>query len=417
MASEKRHMNKLLLLGNNYHVDVLIKLARKRGIYVIVTDNLPIEDSLVKKMADEYWDISVSDVDSLEIKARESGVNAVLCGASELCMSAVRELSKRLNLPFYVPDKAWEITNDKNLFKEACLKCGLTVAENFKLSIDFLTEDLKKIEYPVVVKPVDGIASIGMHICRNEQDLIAGYRDAWEHSKSKQVVVEKYCVGDEVMLMFTFSDGKYKLLESTDVIGDKFNGRPFLYGSAPTKYLEMVNNELKKPLEELFRLLECKEGVGVIQGIMDKGKLYILEMNYRLPGAKIIYQEYLCNYILDYTFKEDYTKDVIMPIQPDVASYIIWLAPGVISRIEGLEDIKEKYPNLMADPTKKVGDIIEQNSGMRQIFIYFVLVNYKDIYDSFIDYVNKTLKIYDENGNDMIYRYYRKDGIPVPYSE
>ena len=169
-------------------MDELIKGAKERGVYTIVTDNLPMEQSPVKSMADEAWDVSVLDIDTLEKKCKEEGINAILCGASEVCIKANKELCERLNLPFYANKKAWDITNDKLAFKKACIECGLPVPKEFELDIELKAENIAKITYPVVVKPTDGCSSIGLHICHNEEELVEGYKDAYEKSESKQLL-------------------------------------------------------------------------------------------------------------------------------------------------------------------------------------------------------------------------------------
>jgi len=84
-------MKKILFLGNNCHVDELILLAKKNGLYTIVTDNLSEKESPVKSLADESWNISVTDLDMLEELGRKNNINAVMCGASEICLSANRD--------------------------------------------------------------------------------------------------------------------------------------------------------------------------------------------------------------------------------------------------------------------------------------------------------------------------------------
>ncbi len=401
-------MDKILFLGNNLHVDTLLRLSKERGIYSIVTDNLSVEDSPVKQMADEYWDISVTEIDELEEKAKEAGITAVLCGASEVCMSANRELCKRLGFPFYASDEAWKIVNNKQLFKEECIKYGVPVAMDFQLDINLKASDLAAIEYPVVVKPVDGCSSIGLHICFDEEQLIAGYRDAYEKSDAKKVVVEKFFAGEEVSLLFCFVNGEPILVESGDVLGDKKGGRPFLFGGTPTKYMALIKEKLEKPLKNLFSGIGCQAGVGSIQFIVDNGEPAVIEMNYRLPGAKTMSSEFICNRMIDYAIGVTEEKEKLMgnlPVIPNTKAYCVWVNPSTISEISGLDLIKENLNTLSLNPNYKVGDTIPENSGMRQIFLYAVLDGNKEDLASATNYINETLKVLDENGVNLICKY------------
>ncbi|MBQ7148251.1 MAG: ATP-grasp domain-containing protein [Pseudobutyrivibrio sp.] len=402
-------MDKILFLGNNLHVDTLIKIAKDRGIYSIVTDNLAVEDSPVKKMADEYWDISVTDIDAIEEKAKAEGVTAILCGASEVCMGASRELCKRLGFPFYVTDEAWEIVNNKQLFKAECTKYGVPVARDFKLDINLTTEDLAAIEYPVVVKPVDGCSSIGLHICFDEAQLIAGYKDAYEKSDAKEVVVEKFLSGEEVSLLFCFVNGEPILIETGDVLGDKKGGRPFLFGGTPTKHMALIKDKLEEPLKKLFAGMGCKAGVGSIQFIIEDEEVAVIEMNYRLPGAKTMSSEFICNRMIDYVVGEVEDKEKLISAIPPIANtkaYCVWVNPGTISEINGLEMLKEKLHTLSFNPNYRVGDTIPENSGMRQIFLYAVLDGNKEDLSKAADFINDNLEVLDENGVNLICKYH-----------
>jgi len=399
-------MDKVLLLGNNLHVDKIIELLKKRGMYSIVTDNLSLEDSPVKKMADEYWDISVMDIDGLEEKCRKEGINAVLCGASEVCMEANKLLCKRLGLPFYVSDRAYEIVNDKQLFKNECRKYGIPVAADYELSIDFNTEDLKKISYPVVVKPVDGGYSLGMHICYTEEELIEGYKDAYDKSSAKKVVVEKYYSGEEIMVLLVFSNGKATVIESSEVFGEKQKGYPFLIGCTPTKYMSVIEEKILNPAKEMFKDMRCLEGIGSIQCVMEKGELAVIEMNYRLPGAKIMNQEYICNKAIDFALYGKSEQEYDLMVSPSTYGYAIWLKKGVISKISGVDVICDKIKMVPSPQNKKVGDEVVANSGLRQIFKIVTILggSQKDLAEA-IRIINDNLTVLDENGNDMVYRY------------
>ena len=55
-------MKKLLFLGTGKGTIEMIKTARRKGIYTIVTDFSSPEKSLGKMFSDEYWMISKSNL-------------------------------------------------------------------------------------------------------------------------------------------------------------------------------------------------------------------------------------------------------------------------------------------------------------------------------------------------------------------
>lgn len=119
-------MKKLLILGGNFTEVDIVKRAKSLGYYTIVTDNhTDWHLSPAKMCADEGWDISWSDVDTLEKKCRESMVNGVLAGFSEFRVENMIRLCERLKLPCSLTMHQLDVTRDKVLFKDACRTFGL----------------------------------------------------------------------------------------------------------------------------------------------------------------------------------------------------------------------------------------------------------------------------------------------------
>ncbi len=155
---------KLLVLGSDFGTLDIVREAKKQGLYVIVTDLM--DTSPAKEAADESWHISTTEIDILEKKCRELEVKGILAGASDFNLTLVRELCKRLNLPVYCDnDYAWRVSSDKSEFKKICCSLGAPVAAGYELTDELSEEQLDKIQYPVVIKPVDKCGNTGMSYC------------------------------------------------------------------------------------------------------------------------------------------------------------------------------------------------------------------------------------------------------------
>ena len=109
---------KLLILGGALNEIPIIERAQSFGVYVIVSDMYTDRNvSPGKDNADEYWDISWSDVDALAEKCVECGVDGVLGGFSEIKVESLIQLCTRLGFPCYVNQEQLAITRNKVLFK------------------------------------------------------------------------------------------------------------------------------------------------------------------------------------------------------------------------------------------------------------------------------------------------------------
>lgn len=155
-------MKKLLMLGTSQGSCEMIRIARAKGIYTIVTDfDLP-EKSIGKLIADEYWMINTADMDALEKRCREEQIDGVVCGVSEFNLERTMELTERLGLPCYCTPEAWHFSRNKHDFKKLCKVIGVRMAEDYQLSNPPMDEELSKVKFPVVVKAINLSANRGM---------------------------------------------------------------------------------------------------------------------------------------------------------------------------------------------------------------------------------------------------------------
>lgn len=79
-----------------------------------------------------------------------------------------------------------EAINDKKKFKDLLLSYGIDVTPEVVLSPNPSLEEINKIEYPVVVKPVDSAGRKGISLCRKAVEFPEAYNYALKYSRSKR---------------------------------------------------------------------------------------------------------------------------------------------------------------------------------------------------------------------------------------
>ena len=99
----------------------IVKKAQELGVYVMVTDYL--EDSPAKKIADESFMISTTDIDAVVKLCQDQRVDGVFTGYIDSMLPYCCDVCERLGLPFYATRKQLEYTVDKRRFKDICLLC------------------------------------------------------------------------------------------------------------------------------------------------------------------------------------------------------------------------------------------------------------------------------------------------------
>ena len=167
---------KVLILGANPETVSLIKRAKEKGLYTIVTDNNP--RAYAKSFADKAYDINAVDTDELVKLANKEKVDGILVGVAEALLPVYCELCKKLDKPCYSTLDKFKIMTDKDFFKNKCREYNVPTIKEYSL------HKLKDIVYPVIVKPADSCSSKGITICNNEKELHKGISYALQFSNS-----------------------------------------------------------------------------------------------------------------------------------------------------------------------------------------------------------------------------------------
>ena len=259
-------MKKLLFLGTSYATCALIERAKERGMHTIVTDYLSPSESVGKLISDEYWMINTNEIDLLSTKCAEEGVDGVVCGCSEFNADMALKLTKRLNLPFYCTEEAWHYSRDKYDFKKVCRELGVPVAKDYFIDDINNDKELKIIDYPVVVKPVDLSGNRGISFCYNEKELREGYLKALSVSKSNKIVIEKMLHGEEYYGTYAIANGEPTLLGLQAMYHEK--GYPtncYTLTTTVSSNIDRFCEEINPHILRLLKRIGCTEGIAWVQ--------------------------------------------------------------------------------------------------------------------------------------------------------
>lgn len=418
---------KILILGSDFGTISVVKEAHKAGLYVIVADLM--ETSPSKEEADESWLISTTDIDLLETKCKENGVTALMFGASDFNISNCRIICKRLGLPIYCDnDDTWAVARNKRMFKTICKKVGAPIATDYEFNDEEIEDMVDKIVYPVVVKPCDKSGNRGMSYCSNKEELREAYKLARSIS-DESIIVERQLRGEEFNVHYVLAEGEARLLYFSSTHHEP-GCASNLYSFKNTtschlrQYIDEVNESVKKVFEEAG----CKEGIVWVDIMRDvDGKFYLLEMGYRFGGV-MTYRPYsmVCGFntvkwMLDIArgikhTVADLPKELNQVYMGCAASYHLFTKhAGVAKIVEGVDLLDGKEDDgIFVDMPKRAGSTVREKATMGLIGIYG-----KDIDDlcEKLKFVNSSLSIKDENGEDLVIVYDDFEGLCTEYKQ
>lgn len=403
--------NKLLILGA-YRTEIeIIEAARKKGLYTIVTDSHDNwDDAPAKKVADEAWNISWSDIESLKLKCIEEGVGGVMAGFSEKRVICAKKLCSEIGLHFYAESANLDVITDKFLFKKACKEAEVPVPCEYSYG--------NSIKYPVIVKPADNGGSRGITVCYTEEELHGAYKLAMSFSDSKEVIIEEYIVADETMSYFVVSDGECHISAMCDrymyYFGNGITQLPIGY-MYPSSHLEsLMSKDNVTRFEKLISNLDIKNGLIAFQSFARGNDLIPFDPTYRLDGTMTYHVTEAVNNVnvlsmlIDYSMMGTMSNQVIYenPRFETLAFQLpILLGRGKIAKINGLDRIKEMDDVIHIFQCHEVGAEMTKPADFSQIFcrIHMTAPNKEQLKEDILTVYNQ-ISVQDEHGNDMVIR-------------
>jgi len=207
-----REKKLLILAGAGVHNKV-VKAAKEMGIYTIVTDYLT--DSPAKKLADEAWMYSITDVEQIVERCKKEKVDGVLSFCIDPGQKPYQQICEKLNLPCYATKEQFEIMTDKRNFKDFCIKHGVDVIPEYTEN-DILND---RVQYPVFIKPNISRGSRGQSVCYTKEESLKAISFAKANSNDNNFICEKYMNGkQDIGSAFFVVDGEPFLVK----FGDRF---------------------------------------------------------------------------------------------------------------------------------------------------------------------------------------------------
>jgi len=409
---------RLLVLGGNPETGAMVKYANELGVYTIVIDPNP--HSPAKKNAAESYDVEVMNPDALLEKAKQLQLDGILVGVADILVPSYYYLCQAMDFPCYATLDSIDIFTTKNGFRNRCEKYGIGVIPYYKIPKDFTAADIDHVSFPVLVKPVDNGAGVGMNVSTNAVELTEHIDIAISNSNRKEYLIEKYMDCDDMLVYYTISDGVPYLSAAADRYTTNIQnvGSPVCsLARYPSKYLDGYIKNVHDKVVQLISDCGVKNGVLNIQFFVDGNEFYAYDPGFRLQGeAPHLYlnkingfdnRKMLISFALTSSTQEPDLKTKNDPYFNEKYAGTLWvlLKVGEIGRIQGLDEIKQIPEIFQVIQRLYEGDKISQEmiGTERQVFgrFYIVADSNKELVDK-IQFIQNTLKVFNINNENQI---------------
>ncbi|MGB2706492.1 MAG: ATP-grasp domain-containing protein, partial [Candidatus Omnitrophota bacterium] len=185
----------LMILGAGQNEVPAIKRAKEMGIKTIVCDMNNNAPGL------EYGDYNVvartKDPKEYVDIAKKRKINGVMTVSVESLVPTISIIAEELGLTGISKDAASNVTNKvsmKKVLKSHNIPCGTFVSAG---SLTEALENVKKLKFPLVIKPADRAGSRGVFKLENEGGLNKYFNISLGESRCKEVIIEEFIEGIE----------------------------------------------------------------------------------------------------------------------------------------------------------------------------------------------------------------------------
>ena len=377
-----KYMKKLAIIGASYLQEPLIQKAKSMGLETHVFAWAA--NDVGEKSADFFYPISIIEKELILSKCQEIGIDGICSIASDVAVITVNYVANAMGLVGN-SDFCTKASTNKYLMRRTFQNNGDPSPKSIMVSDLSEVEDVKKLTYPLVVKPTDRSGSRGITKIEEPSELENAVKNAVSQGFEKRAVIEEYIDGNEYSVEYISYKGKHHFLALTQ----KFTtGAPNFIEKGhiePAPVTEDTLSNIKRVVLHALDSLDIKNGASHSEvKVSDNGEVKIVEIGSRMGG------DFIGSSLVELSTGVDFVKaviDVALGNDPFVCININQkkCASGVRyifseKDVCVLEDVKKNHPeylvayNVEDDFSNEIKD-----SSSRHGYFILSAENYEDI--------------------------------------
>lgn len=300
------------------------------------------QGAICKDFVDKFYPISVLEKDEILQICKLEKVNGVVSNASDLLAEITAYLAEKLSLNGNSYKNLLNIRNKKYVREVSNTIENLNSVRIYQLN--------ETIEYPCIVKPIQGAAKKGVSFVLEK----LGLEDAIKYTSECEdnILIEQYIEGQEISVEVISYKKKHYILQITDK--DNTGAPHFveLGHHQPSQINDDIKSKIQCVVLELLDKLGYENGASHIEFKIDKSEnLYLIEVNPRGGGDEISAR------LVQLSTGYDYIKGIIEVAlgcfsQPYITQY----------ECSGIYYLCEQSKNLFKNiPDNQVPWLVEKN--------------------------------------------------------
>lgn len=399
-------MKALVLCGGIPQI-AAIKELKSRGIRTLLADmneNVPARD-----YADEFYKVSVLDVDAIRELAREQEVDFLISVCADQVLQVVAQVSEDLGLPCYIDFATAKNVSKKSYMKRIFMENDVPTSR-FVIMEEFDAEKVKHLEFPLIVKPVDSYSSRGVRKVTNIEDLKEAFLNAVNISRTNNAIVEEFVDGEEITVDVYVEEGKAKVLCMSNLYKIGEGGKFVINRSMiPADISENINAQITDTAQKIADAFHLKNTPMLIQLISNGEKISVVEFCARTGGGiKFLMIKKNSGFdvvkaVVDLTLGEKpHIEELNIPDEITVNEFI-YCKEGTLDHLEGFEELLNKGIIAEYSQFKQKGmEFKTVNSSGDRVAYFSVVAKTLDELKEKHKKANSRIKVISVSGEDII---------------
>lgn len=405
-------MKAMVIAGGIPQMELLRQLKERKIETVLLDGN---ENCLARAIPDKFYKVNIFNIEDVKKIAVDEKVDFIITVCADQVLLVVAEVSEMLGLPCYIGYKQAQDVSDKIRMKKIFKENKIPTTKYLELeSLDM--NEIAKLNYPLVVKPVDAYSSKGVRKAETEKELIAYYNEAKKISRSGGVIVEEFFEGEEISVDAFVLNGKAHILSITNSEKVKDKDRFVIFrGRYPATIPDTIRNQIEDVAQKIADSFGLVNSPLLVQLLHNNENISVLEFCARTGGnMKWLLIKNSCGVDV-ITATIDITLGLVPDITPKevnnnvVVNDFIYCKPGVFDHFEGFDELVEKGIINEFHPVRTKGtEMHGVTSSSDRIAGMNIIADSVDEYNKKLRIILDQIAVIDTEGNDMT----RRDLLP-----
>ena len=265
-----------LLADANFCTLPLLSSLKQHDVKVYVCGNLLSDPCHL--LADGSYDFDYSNRDTLLTTVKEGKFDYLIPGCNDQSYLSCSWVAEQCGLQGYDAYETVLILHHKDKFRDFALKNGYPTPR-----VAYSVKECKRLEYPLIVKPVDAFSGRGTRKITENGNLAEAVADASNYSNSGRVLIEEFKSG--------------ALLSHSAFIRNNQIVQDFFVDEFCTVYPYQVNSscissglnpklrlQIRECMTQMVKDLDLVDGLLHTQILVDDEKFWLVEVTRRCPG-------------------------------------------------------------------------------------------------------------------------------------